>query len=154
MLFQGQEFMEVGSFNDWEAVDWKRAEHYSGIISAYKDLISLRKNSKNISLGLTGGSINIIHQDENNKVIAYHRWAQGGPKDDTIVIINFGDRFHENYSMSFPRTGTWKVRFNSTSKSYSDDFEDVYVPDIDHVDTGGGNLVLPPSSAIVLSQDN
>jgi 1,4-alpha-glucan branching enzyme len=153
MLFQGQEFVQCGSFNDWQELDWELAERHSGIIEAYKHLIGLRKNIHGVSAGLLGKNVNITHLDEDNKVLAYHRWNNGGPKDDVIVVINFGNRAHPEYCMSLPRNGTWKVRFNSTWKGYSPDFKDVSVPDIE-VENGGGTLELPPSSVIILSQDN
>jgi 1,4-alpha-glucan branching enzyme len=88
MLFQGQEFMEDGAFNDWEGVDWAKAGRHQGIIEAYQHLIALRKNVHGVSAGLTGRNLNLMHVDQNNKVIAYHRWSNGGPKDDVVVIVS------------------------------------------------------------------
>jgi len=152
MLFQGQEFMTGGSFNDWQALDWNRAEAYVGIIEAYRDLIALRKNIGGVSRGLMGPSINLFHVDEVNKVLAYHRWQNGGPKDDVVVIINFGAKQHDTYSIGFPQNGIWKVRFNSTSKDFSPDFAGIDVPDIT-AQSGNGTLVLPPSCALILAQN-
>lgn len=151
MLFQGQEFMTGGAFNDWECLDWAKAVQYPGIIQAYRHLIALRKNIHGVSAGLTGKNINLMHVDENNKVIAYHRWKEGGAYDDVVVVVNFGNRQHATYDLSFPRTGSWHVRFNSTWRGYSPDFKEVAVPDVT-VDTGGGTMMLPPSSVIILSQ--
>ena len=74
MLLQGQEFMMGGNFNDWRGLDWENVEKYEGIVKAYRQLISLRKNTHGVSVGLTGRSVNLFHVDEENKVIAYHRW--------------------------------------------------------------------------------
>jgi 1,4-alpha-glucan branching enzyme len=153
MLFQGQEFMEDGSFNDWQALDWDKAKQYGGITEAYRHLIALRRNSNGVSGGLLGRNANILQLDQDNKVLAYHRWLAGGPKDDVVVVINFGNRFHQTYDMNFPRAGTWHVRFNSTWKGYSPDFKGAEIPDV-LVETGGGTLVLPPSSVMILSQDS
>lgn len=152
MLFQGQEFMESGAFNDWQALNWKKSERYIAILEAYRHLINLRKNSSGLTTGLTSKEINLMHVDENNKVIAYHRWLNGGPKDDVIVVVNFANRLHQEYILSFPRNGVWKARFNSTWNGYSQDFKNITVPDV-NVETGGGTLVLPPSSIVILSQD-
>jgi 1,4-alpha-glucan branching enzyme len=57
MLLQGQEFMQGGSFSDWEALDWEKAAHFSGIVEAHKHLIGLRKNQYSNTAGLTGQSI-------------------------------------------------------------------------------------------------
>ncbi|HSX46108.1 MAG TPA: alpha-amylase family glycosyl hydrolase [Candidatus Saccharimonadia bacterium] len=153
MLFQGQEFMQGGSFNDWECLDWQRAERFGGIVQAYQHLAALRRNLGGVSAGLTGRGFNLFQFDEDNKVIAYHRWQDGGPKDDVVVIVNLGNRLLKDYSLSWPRNGIWRVRFNSTWKGYSRDFKEVKVADVS-VEEGRGNLVIPPSSAIILSQDS
>jgi 1,4-alpha-glucan branching enzyme len=153
MIFQGQEFMTGGSFNDWDGLDWENAGRFAGIVDAYKHLIALRKNMNNMSAGLLGRNVNLVHLNENDKVIGYHRWQNGGPKDDVVIIINFGNREFKDYSLNFPRNGTWHVRFNSTLKSYSPDFKDADIPDV-QVANGAGTIVLPPSSAIILSQDS
>ncbi|HSX31401.1 MAG TPA: alpha-amylase family glycosyl hydrolase [Candidatus Saccharimonadales bacterium] len=152
MLCQGQEFMQGGSFNDWQGLDWNRAEVYDGIVQAYRQLIALRQNKLGVTAGLTGQSVNLFHVDEGNKVLAYHRWANGGPTDDVVVIVNFTDHEYPVYYLNFPRNGTWHVRFNSTNIAYSPDFTDQDVPDIE-VKAGGANLVLPARCALILSQD-
>jgi 1,4-alpha-glucan branching enzyme len=153
MLFQGQELMEGGSFNDWQAIDWQKADRHAGIVRAWHDLIELRKNTDGVSAGLIGGNINLIHNDEDNKVVAYHRWKVGGPKDDTVVIINFGSKQHQSYTLSLPRNGAWKVRFNSTLDGYSPDFKDILVAGT-IVENGATTLTIPPNSALILSQDS
>lgn len=152
MLLQGQEFLESGSFNDWQGLDWEKTNRFAGILEAYEHLISLRKNANNISAGLTGQGMNLMHVDDSNKVIAYHRWNQGGPKDDVVVVINFANRLHKEYALGFPRDGVWQVRFNSTWNGYGRDLKFQEIFDV-KVENGIGNLVIPPSSAIILSQD-
>jgi 1,4-alpha-glucan branching enzyme len=68
------------------------------------------------------------------------------------VIINFADRLHQEYELGFPRSGSWRVRFNSNWRGYGPDFKNVVVPDVT-VENGAGTLVLPPSTVLVLSQD-
>jgi 1,4-alpha-glucan branching enzyme len=152
MMLQGQEFMEDQAFNDWRGLDWDKAQMFSGIIEAHKHLIALRKNTTGVSAGLMGANINISHVDQANKVIVYHRWANGGPHDDVIVVANCGVNSFEEYSFGFPRNGTWRVRFNSNWRGYSDDFEGIEVHDF-VVKDGSGTIVLPPASLIILSQD-
>jgi 1,4-alpha-glucan branching enzyme len=152
MLLQGQEFMMGGSFSDWLALDWSLAETWSGIVDAHRHLISLRKNVGGVSAGLVGKSVNLFHVDEDNKVIAYHRWSQGGPHDDVVVVVNFGEKLHTVYGINFPRSGTWRVRFNSAAKVYSEDFSGEDVPDAQVVN-GGADIVLPANSAVIFSQD-
>lgn len=153
MLFQGQEFLQGGSFSDWEALDWELAARNPGMIEAYKHLIALRKNVHGLTAGLTGQDINLMHVDEDNKVIAFHRWDKGGPKDDVVVVVNFGDRQHKTYALKFPRSGTWRVRFNSSWKGYHQDFKEVAIAET-VVENGDGTLALPPSSVLIFSQDS
>ena len=47
----------------------------------------------------------IFHVNEADKVIAFHRWDQGGPGDDVVVVANFANRSHEGYRIGLPREG-------------------------------------------------
>lgn len=153
MLFQGQEFMQSGGFDDWQALDWQRAAKFPGMVQAYKDLINLRKNIYSNTTGLVTQNFNVLHLNEESKVMAYHRWDRGGPKDDVVVVINFTNNSLQNYSINFPRPGDWQVRFNSDYKGYSDDFSSGETQPI-KVDAQTGSLTLPPYSVLILSQDN
>lgn len=152
MLFQGQEFMQGGSFNDWRGLDWQLTERHRGIVTAYEHLIGLRKNTFGNTAGLSGPHINTLHTDWNNNVLAYHRWNNGGPGDDTVVIINFNNRAHTEYRINFPHKGTWHVRFNSSWSGYSPDFKDI---DIEHIEVGPDGTVIrmAPYSVLICSQD-
>lgn len=152
MLFEGEEFMQGGCFNDWQALDWDRTEAFSGITLAHKHLIALRKNQHGNSRGLTGQSFVVLHLNDDDKVLAYHRWDQGGPGDDIVVVCNFANRRHEQYDISFPRPGTWRVRFNSDWKGYSPDFTDSPIAEV-QVEKGIGTITLAPYSVLILSQD-
>ena len=85
MLFQGQELLEDGYFNDWDPLDWAKAETNQGIVKLYSDLISLRTNRDGISKGLTGPNLNVFHLNDTEKVIGWHRWDQGGAGDDVVI---------------------------------------------------------------------
>ncbi|MDQ3064877.1 MAG: alpha-amylase family glycosyl hydrolase [bacterium] len=152
MLFQGQEFMQDGYFNDWQALEWERANKFSGIVSAHCDLINLRLNTHLNSAGLSGHSLKILHLDDSNKVLAYHRWDKGGPGDDVIVVINFSNQKLEGYLLAFPREGNWHVRFNSSWQGYSPDFKQSGTTELS-VKNGDGSLDLAPYSVQILSQD-
>jgi 1,4-alpha-glucan branching enzyme len=151
MLLQGQEFVMYGDFNDWEGLDWANAEKYKGIVVAYHDLIALRRNLKGLTAGLAGRSINIFHVDDANKVVAYHRWQNGGRHDDVIVVVNFGEHDIMEYKMGFPLNGKWCVRFNSNERKYSHDFTGTHVSDFE-VQQNTGTFVLPASTALIFSQ--
>ena len=140
MLLQGEEFMMSGNFNDWEGLDWQRAERHKDIVKAYQNLIALRRNVT-VTAGLTGRSMNLFHVNDNDKVIAYHRWQNGGPKDDVVVVVNFGNRSFTNYAMGFPCNGKWHVRFCSSDKKYGEDLSGIHIPDVE-VHSGNGAFIL------------
>ena len=122
MLFQGQEFLDIASFNDSTALDWTRPERFSGILLLYRDLIRLRRNWHNNTRGLTGQQINIFHLNDSDKLLAFHRWENGGAGDDVVVVINLSNRRYDSYVIGFPREGIWRTRFNSDWNGYSSDF--------------------------------
>ncbi len=43
-----------------------------------------------------------------DKVLAFHRWEDGGPGDDVVVVANFANRSYESYASAFrgPAGGT------------------------------------------------
>ena len=152
MLLQGQEFMQEGAFNDWKELEWEKAEKYAGIVLAHRHLIDLRLNRHGNTAGLLGQSTAIFHQDDNNNVIAYHRWDKGGAGDDTLVIVNFGDSTHETYQLRLPLPGKWLVRFNSSWKGYSSDFHEINVASITTDKQQTATLSLAPYGVLILSQ--
>ena len=160
MIFQGQEFLEDEYFRDEDPLDWSKLETFAGIRWLYYDLIRLRRNWYNRTRGLRGQHIHVHHVNQSDKVIAFHRWENGGPCDDVIVVANFANRAYSSYALGFPRGGSWKVRFNSDWDGYSEDFGNHLSYDTEAF--GGtmdnlpchGNVGLGPYSAIILSQDN
>lgn len=122
MLFQGQEFLEDGWFQDSVPLDWDKSEKFSGLLRMYRDLIHLRLNRFGSTRGLTGSGLNTFHQNQADNVIAYHRWYQGGPGDDVVVVVNLSHRPHLNYQLGFPTAGTWRLRLNSDWHGYSHAF--------------------------------
>jgi 1,4-alpha-glucan branching enzyme len=127
MIFQGQEFVESGSFSDTQPLDWSKFSEFKGIARLYRDCIRLRRNADGISRGLTGQHTRIIHMNHEDKVVVFHRWYEGGYKDSVIVIMNFADREHRNYEIGVPEEGQWKVRFNSDWKGYDESFTGIEV---------------------------
>lgn len=158
MIFQGQEFLEDEWFHDQDPIDWAKKEKYAGILLMYRDLIRLRRNWFNNTRGLRGQQVNVHHINNADKVVAFHRWEQGGPGDDVIVIANFANRGFDNYTIGFPREGLWKVRFNSDWQGYSADFGNH--PSFDTFASSGdkdgmaykATVGIGPYSVIILSQ--
>jgi len=160
MIFQGQEVLEDQYFQDTDPVDWTKLTTYAGIQTMYRDLIRLRRNWYDTTRGLRGNNVNVHHINDSNKVIAFHRWQNGGIKDDCIVIANFANTSYSSYNLGFPRAGTWKVRFNSDWNGYSSDFANTSSYDTSAV--GGAkdgmsynaNIGIGPYTVVILSQDN
>src|SRR5690606_6599628 len=124
---------------------------FAGLVDAHRHLAALRRNVAGKTRGLAGQNIAITHQNDNDKVLAYHRWMDGGAGDDVMVIVNFSNKTLLDYELPFPRDGLWKVRFNSSWKGYSPDFKDVPLDVVEA--TGSGKIALAPYSALILSQD-
>ncbi|MDX1545917.1 MAG: alpha-amylase family glycosyl hydrolase [Rhodothermales bacterium] len=157
MIFQGQELLEDRHFDDTRPLDWTRADDFAGITQLYRDLVALRRNLHGTTRGLTGQHLDVFHQNDVGKVLAYHRWADGGPADSTVVVINLANCAHDAYEIAFPQAGTWHVRLNSDWGGYSDAFDDhpVHTVEAEAGEDGAvrGTLALPPYTALILSQN-
>ena len=162
MIFQGQEMLETRPFGFYTPtnMDFGRANdpNIKGIVQMYRDLIALRRNTAGKSRGLTGQNLNVFHMDNGNKTLAYHRWENGGPGDDVVVVANFSNAPLQNLTIGFPRQGQWHVLFNSGANVYDPGFVNG-----DSFDTsanpGGkdglnfkGNVSIGPYSVVILSQ--
>ena len=160
MIFQGQEFLEDKYFRDTVPLDWSKLNTYSGIHTLYRDLIRLRRNWFNQTRGLRGQNLNVHHVNNTDKVIAFHRWGNGGPGDDVVIVANFANRGYDSYSLGFPRAGWWRVRFNSDWQGYSADFGNHLGYDTLAGDNPAdgmpyqANVGFGPYSVLILSQDN
>lgn len=161
MLFQGQELLEWGSWSDSKPLDWSKKQRYNGIWDMYQALIRLRRNWFNNTRGLRGQHVNVYHVNNNDKLIVFHRWENGGAGDDVIVVVNMANRSYNSYNIGFPRAGTWYVRFNSDWQGFSRDFGNQ--PGYDTTasreirgDTDGmpfsGNIGIGSYSVLILSQ--
>ena len=122
MLFQGQELLEDRFFDDTVPLDWDKAETYHGIVDVHRDLIALRRARDGATRGLRGSNVAILRADQESKLLLMHRWMDGGPHDDTVVIANFANRTVDGLAAGFPAPGRWAVRFNSDATSYAADF--------------------------------
>jgi 1,4-alpha-glucan branching enzyme len=159
MIFQGQEFVEDGWFDDTIPLDWSKFSDFKGIARLYRDCIRLRRNMEGITKGLSGQHIRITHVNNKDKVIAFHRWYEGGPKDSTIVVLNFANKEHKDYVIGVPEEGVWKVRFNSDWKGYDESFTDAAVFDVETFTSKKDEqefsiaINMGPYNALILSRD-
>lgn len=158
MLFQGQEFLEGEWFRDTVPVDWQQQDQFRGIIRMYHDLIKLRLNQALCTRGLTGQFTQVFHLNEEKKLLAFHRWDQGGVGDDVVVIANFSNQVLNDYTVGFPAKGSWKLRFNSDWHGYSELFEGHPSDHVDAVEIGRNSfpfqaaVSIAPYSALIYSQ--
>jgi 1,4-alpha-glucan branching enzyme len=160
MIFQGQEILEWLPFDDHHHMDWDKHDEgrFRGIYNLYRDLIRLRRNWFDNTRGLRGQHTNVFHRNDRDKVLAFHRWKEGGPGDDVVVVANFGDRGYPSYSIGLPRAGRWHVRFNSDWDGYDGVFGNFFSYGTES-ESGGldslpyrANVGIGPYSAIILSQ--
>jgi 1,4-alpha-glucan branching enzyme len=160
MLFQGQEFLQDLWFTDSRPVDWTNQTTHAGILALYRDLIALRRDLAGNTRGLRGSGVEVHHVNDVDKVLGYHRWDHGGPRDDTIVLLNCANRSYGDYTIGLPREGTWQVRLNSDWSGYDPTFDNAatYPLVTDAVPRDGmpvsGTLGIGPYSAVILSQDD
>ncbi|MGH3223969.1 MAG: alpha amylase C-terminal domain-containing protein, partial [Streptosporangiaceae bacterium] len=161
MIFQGQEFLDRDPFlQTIPPLDWSGAARYAGILQLYRDLIQLRRNWHDTTGGLRGDGLNVFHVNNSDKLIAYHRWSEGGPRDDVVVALNFADRGYDSYTIGFPRAGQWRVRFNSDWAGYDPSFGNWprYDTQADQDARDGlptsANIGIGPYTALILSQDS
>lgn len=158
MIFMGQEFLEDGAWSDNDPLDWSRNTTFAGIRQLYADLISLRRNYANLTRGLTAKNVNVYHVNNTDKVIAFHRWHNGGSGDDVVVVANFSYRGFTAYNIGMPRSGRWRVRFNSDWTGYDAGFGNWNSYDADavagskHGLSYNANIGIGPYSLIILSQ--
>lgn len=143
MIFQGQEMLETQAFHDDTPLRWDRTNTFAGIVQAYTDMIHTRRNLRGGAQGLKGTGINVHHVDDDNKVIGYIRWDQGGGSDDVVVIANFANTrwTNSNYEVEFPTAGTWYSHFNSDDLEYAEDFDGIGATQV----MASGN---PPRAAV------
>lgn len=159
MIFQGQEFLAQGWFQDSEPLDWDKREDYRGVLRLYHDLIRLRRNQTGQTAGLLGAGLRLIRVDEEAKVLVYQRWKQGGPGDDVVVAINFSHKLRAPFRVGFPASGAWVLRFNSDWNGYGDDFSSLAMEDVVAEEAAwdempcSAEISLPAYTALIFSQD-
>ncbi len=159
MLFQGQEVVEGSWFDDEDGLDWTLRHRHAGLLRLHRDLIALRRNTADVSRGLRGEHVQVHHVNEDARVLGWHRWLEGGPRDDVIVLASFSANAYPDYHVGVPRAGRWRVRFNSDWDGYDPEFETIDSLDADSEPTEHDGMAqriavgLGPYSVVILSQD-
>ncbi|MPR32759.1 alpha-amylase family glycosyl hydrolase [Salmonirosea aquatica] len=159
MLFQGQPLLEDKWFSDTDPLDWSRLDRFNGFVSLHRDLIHLRRNFTDVSRGLSGQNVELLRVDDDKKVVVFHRWKEGGPRDSVVVAMNFSNQHYDDYAVGFPASGEWIPRFNSDWKGYDEEFSDKTVVNV-HTQQGEYDgktqyvqLGLAPYCTVIYSQD-
>ena len=106
MIFMGQEFLEWGAWTDAEQLDWSKAERFAGVRALYRDFIRLRRNWYGTTEGLKGNNVHVHHVNDADKLIAFHRWSRGGPRDDVVVVANMSQRSYPAYTLACRAPGS------------------------------------------------
>jgi 1,4-alpha-glucan branching enzyme len=95
----------------------------------------------------------VFHRNDQGQVFGYHRWSQGGPGDDVLVLINFSDTEYHEYHLGFPRPGEWRIRFNSSWQGYNSDFPELTPDSVSTDESCNLTMDIPARSVLILSQD-
>lgn len=159
MLFQGQEFLQGEWFQNTVPLDWDQSDDFHGIVRLYRDLIRLRRNSAGATRGLLGKNVGVIRIDDEQKLLAFRRWFEGGPRDEVVVVVNFSHEGRASYRIGLPGEGLWKLRLNTDWSGYSEDFEN-FGSQVTTAEAGecdglawSGEVAIGPYSLLVFSQD-
>jgi 1,4-alpha-glucan branching enzyme len=159
MLFQGQALLEDKWFSDTDPIDWSRQKQFSGFVKLHRDLIHLRLNYQQNTEGLSGQNTEMIRVDEERKIIAFHRWQEGGKGDSTVVLLNFSNSAYDDYVIGMPQEGIWKLRFNSDWEGYDQEFDNFTSTDTQSIKGEydklpfNATISIAPYSALIFSQD-
>ena len=130
MMFQGQEFLEGGWFDDSVPLDWDRNEAFRGISRLWRDLTALRLDRDGMSGGLGGRDVDIVHLDHDRKTIAFLR-KDDAESDAVLVVMNLRAEPVDDLPLDLPEGGAWRLRVNGDWTGYSPDFGDHPAHDLD-----------------------
>ncbi len=120
MLFQGQESLATGTFSASPAPLLAPSATGLKIRAFYKDLLRLRRNLDGLAGGLLDASVDVFHQNDSAKVLAYRRYGSSG--EDVVVIVNLRNKSYTSYDIGVADAGPWRIRLNTDSTLYGDDF--------------------------------
>ncbi|MFV8282644.1 alpha-amylase family glycosyl hydrolase [Christiangramia marina] len=155
MVFQGQEFMEDSYFQDTVELNWEKFEKHQGISRLVSDLIKIRTGEIAGYEGLRQQAIEIIHLNNDSKVLAYLR---GEENSKVLIVINFSNTDYTEYNLDLAEQSNWKLRLNTVAKEYDDDFSEMEVHDpeiqVENLEeTNTGTFEIPGYSALIFIQE-
>ncbi|WBL23317.1 alpha-amylase family glycosyl hydrolase [Zunongwangia sp. HRR-M8] len=152
MIFQGQEFMEDGYFQDNVQLNWDKLNRMEGIDHLSSDLIKLRTGEISGADGLRGQHTEIVHCNNETKILAFKRTTDENP---VLVVLNFCNKDYQDYGIGILEQMEWKIKFNSTWKGYDEDFSELQVQDVQKLHEATdqkewtGKINIPAYSALI-----
>ncbi len=140
MIFQGQEILATGHFQDNVELDWDSGHRHPGMVALYRDLIHLRTNrsGEGESAALQSPATAVQHCNDSEKVIGFTRGADDAG-DQMFVVMNFSQNSYPEYRMGLPQPGRWQLIFHSDARVYGGDFGDSEQADILTQETDADN---------------
>ena len=118
MLFMGQEFLEDKQWSDNFEFHKDLLLYWAGLDSGDKQMLDhLRFTRELLALrwrepGLRGQGFRVVHADDRNRVLAFHRWVEGEGRD-VMVTVHLSTFHRFDYRIGFPGGGEWREAFNS-----------------------------------------
>lgn len=159
LLFQGQDFLEDRWFDDVRPLDWDKRHRHGGFLHLVRQLVGLRRDRTGVTRGLSGPHTHLIRVDADRKVLVYHRWRDGGPRDDTVVVGNLTRHAVHGYRVGLPRRGRWRLRCNTDAPAFGEGFGSVHATDLEtrRASSDGcahsAQVDIGPYAVLVYSQD-
>jgi 1,4-alpha-glucan branching enzyme len=119
MIFMGQEFLEDKRWSDnpatqkgtliwWHGLDSGADRAMVNFHRFMEELIGLRMHY----FGLRAGLLNVFHQWNPTRVLAFHRWVEGSGHD-VVVVASLNEQTYDSYVLPWPGGGRWREVFNS-----------------------------------------
>ncbi len=115
-LFMGQELLEDKGWSDdphapdtlvwWEGLE--RDGAMRDFLAFTRDMIQLRRRLA----ALRSDQANPYHVNNDNRVLAIHRWVEGEGQD-VMVVASLSDTTVWDYQLGFPISGRWREVLNS-----------------------------------------
>jgi len=164
-LFMGQEFLEdkqwscdptaLANLIGWSGLSSQTDPAMRDHLRFTQDLMRLRWNQP----ALRSDNVSVFHADNQNRVIAFHRWLEGIGKD-VIVVATLAESTWYNYAIGFPSSGPWLEVFNSDV--YDNWVNPVVAGNGGGISASGGplhgfrasaNIVIPANGVVIFARD-
>jgi len=120
MIFQGQEVLMTGHFEDTVEFSWENVKTHAGIYQLHQDLISLRTNRTGNGRALMTQEFVVLHANFIEKVLVFTRGNE--EEGRFVIVVNLTNRVWSDYRFPLPQGGEWNLLFKADSSVYGEDF--------------------------------